>query len=197
MLRRLLLLVPVVCALTACATNRISPMVLGLAQDTKPGGSFFIEFAADGSVLGADAEIEASAIPPHLVAAANAKYPGGTVVGGEKEYGDGRLVWEVVKVIDGQAWEILLTPTGEIIGGEQALPRAAWPANVVQTALAATDGGDVTAVEKVWGPEAWGGEAYHVKVTKHGDSLRVGVNADGALVRVVRRVPGQVRVPWK
>ena len=200
----------IVLGLAACTTSRraarttyatrsqargIPAEVVALAAQTKPGGSFFIEFAADGTLLGADAEVTADTVPPALVAAANAKHPGGEVIGGEKEWAQGRIVWEVVKVIDGQTWEILVTTEGKVIGGGLALAPDAWPANVVEAAVAATDGGSVDAVEHVWGPEAWGGEYYHVKVTKDGDSLRVGVNQSGKVVRVVRRVPGQVRVP--
>jgi sulfur carrier protein ThiS len=94
-------------------------------------------------------------VPAALVKAANERYPGGEVIGGEKEWAGGRIVWEVVKTIDGQTWEILVSADGEVMGGEY----------------------------------------YHVKVMKNGDSLRVGVSEDGKVVRVVRRVPGQVRVP--
>lgn len=181
--------------LTACATPGIPAHVVDLARDTRPGGSFFIEFGADGSVLGADAEVEVARVPPALVAAANAQYPGGEVIGAEKEYAHGGVVWEVVKRIDGRTWELLLDEKGAIIGGEEALAQSAWPAAVVDSAVAAAGGGKVDAVERVWGPEAWGGEAYHVKIMKNGDSLRVGVDAKGAVVRVVRRIPGQVRVP--
>jgi len=190
--------------LVACVSARsarpaagggIPPQVVALAAETKPGGSFFIEFGPDGRLLGADAEVAIETVPPALVAAANAKHPGGEIVGGEKEWAGGRIVWEVVKVIDGQTWEILVSSDGQVIGGEQALASSAWPANVVEAATKATDGGSVDAVEHVWGPEAWGGEYYHVKVMKDGDSLRVGVDQSGKVVRVVRRVPGQVRVP--
>jgi hypothetical protein len=182
--------------LAGCAVSRIPSHVLSLAQETKPGGSFFIEFAPDGSVLGADAEVEVGRVPSRLVDIANAQYPGGEVVGAEKEYGDGKIVWEVVKRIDGRMWEILVTEDGRIIGGEEALGQP-WAADLVGAATQAAGGGTVEAVEKVWGPEAWGGEAYHVKVAKDGDSLRVGIDASGRVVRVVRRIPGQVRVPWR
>lgn len=179
---------------SACATG-IPSRVVDLARDTKPGGSFFIEFDAEGKVLGADAEVDVAQLPPALVAAANAAYPGGEVIGAEKEFSGGETVWEVVKRIDGRTWEILVDEEGAIIGGEEALARAAWPAKVVAAAEAATGGGTLVAVERVWGPEAWGGEAYHVKIELDGDSLRVGVSEAGAVVRVVRRIPGQVRVP--
>jgi len=195
LVRTLVALAPVVLLATACASGRIPAHVLSLAQETKPGGSFFIEFGADGSVIGADAEIAVDRLPPRMIEIANAKYPGGEVIGAEKEYGDGKIVWEVVKQIDGRMWEILVTEDGEIIGGEEALAQSNWPANVVSAATGAAGGGTVDAVEKVWGPEAWGAEAYHVKISKDGDSLRVGVSEAGQVVRVVRRVPGQVRVP--
>jgi hypothetical protein len=180
----------------ACASGGIPPHVLSLARETKPGGSFFIEFGPDGSVLGADAEVAIEKIPPRLVDLANARYPGGEVVGAEKEYGAGKLVWEVVKKIDGRMWEILVTEDGQIIGGEEALDDDTWPAGVVDAARGAVGGeGKIVAVEKVWGPEAWGGEAYHVKIDKDGDSLRVGVSEAAQVIRVVRRIPGQVRVP--
>lgn len=181
-------------ATAACATHKLPPEVLDLAGQTKPGGEFYIEFAPDGTVLGADAIVELDAVPPALRAAADSAFPGGRQVGAEREFGDGRLVWEVVKEIDGRLFEILLDADGTVVGGEEALAQAQWPANVVAAAQGEVPGGRIEAVEKVWGPEAHFGEAYHVKVAKDGDSLRVGVTADGRVVRTVRRIPGQVRI---
>ena len=195
-MRTLRTLVPLT-ALTllgACATG-LPRDVVDLARETKPGGSFFVEFDADGTVLGADAEVAVERLPPALVAAANAEFPGGEVIGAEKEWFDGRRVWEVVKRIDGRTWEIPVGDAGQILGGEETLAESAWPAGIRETALSAAGGGTVNAVERVWGPEAHAGESYHVKIERDGDSLRVGVAEDGRVVRVVRRISGQVRVP--
>jgi hypothetical protein len=82
-----------------------------------------------------------------------------------------------------------------VIGGEEALAEANWPQAVADGARAAVPDAKIEALEKVWGPEAHFGEAYHVKFVKNGDSLRVGVDEKGQVVRIVRRIPGQVRVP--
>ena len=183
-------------ASTGCSSPcHIPSDVIAVARQTKPGGQFFIEFDEGGSVVGADADIDVGAVPANIREIADREFPGGEQVAAEREYGDGEVMWEVVKKIDGRLFEILITDDGKVVGGEEALAEKDWPAAVADGARAAVPGANIEALEKVWGPEAHFGEAYHVKFMKDGDSLRVGVDEGGKVVRVVRRIPGQVRIP--
>lgn len=197
-MRKMTCLAVVAAALAAAGCSSLCHVpsdVMMVARQTKPGGQFFIEFDESGKVLGADAEIDVNAVPPNIRELADKAYPGGEQVAAEREYGDGKVMWEVVKKIDGRLFEILLTDDGTVVGGEEALAEKDWPAAVVEGARKAVPDADIEALERVWGPEAHFGEDYHVKFMKNGDSLRVGVSEKGDVVRIVRRIPGQVRVP--
>jgi hypothetical protein len=178
-----------------CVGGGIPRDVVNLARATKPGGNFYVEFDESGSVISADSEIAIEMVPFNCRAAADAAHPGGRVIGAEHEYAGGKLVWEVIKEIDGREFEILVSNEGAVIGGEEVLPTTLWPNAAVEAAKAAVPGGTVERVERVWGPESTGGEAFHIKMMKDGDSLRVGCGENGRVVRIVRRVNGQVRVP--
>ncbi len=188
-------LVVLAAACGACASRGVPREVADLARNTKPGGNFFLELDANGAVVAADSQVEIEVVPANCRAAADVAHPGGRVIGAEHEYAAGKLHWEVVKEIDGREFEILITNEGVVVGGEEVLPTSMWPAAAVEAAKAMVSGGTVERAERVWGPEAAAGEAFHIKMTKDGDSYRVGVSEGGVVVRVVRRVAGQTRVP--
>ncbi len=192
-MRALSLLLVVLCA--GCAGTRMSSDLMDLAQSTRPGGTFHIEFGADGRLVEAGAEVPLDTAPEACRAAADAAFPGGRQTGAERlRAGDGAM-WMIAKQVDGRPIEILVTDDGTVRGGEEVLARSAWPAAVVAAAEAAVPGATLERVERVWGAEARGAEAYHVKFDAGGDSVRVSLTADAAVVRVVRRLRAQVRVP--
>ncbi len=178
----------------ACAGPRISEDVLDVARATMPGGQFHIEFGPDGRVLEAGGEVPLEALPDKVRASLDAAHPGGHTTGAARLVVDGEPLWLVAKRIDGRDFEFLVRGDGKIQGGEESLARTFWPAAVLSAAHDAVPGAKLERVERVWGVEARDGESYHVKFVDRGESVRVGVTAEGQVVRVVRRMAGQVRV---
>lgn len=181
--------------LVGCAGNGISEEVLEVVRATRLGGEFHLEFDADGDLIEAGSTVELESVPQACRAAVDAAHPGGRQAGAERVFLDGHEGWMVAKEIDGRGLEILVRDDGKILGGEETLSPTAWPEAVVAAAKAALPGAALERVERVWGTEARGKEAYHVKFRDHGESLRVGLASDGKVLRVVRRLQGQVRVP--
>lgn len=179
----------------SCAGSGVSEEVLEIARATRPSGAFHIEFDSDGSVLAAGGAVALESVPAACRSAVDAAHPGGRQTGAERVYEDGSTSWMVAKEVDGRALEILVTDDGEVFGGEEVLAPSTWPPDVVSAAKAAVPGSTLERVERVWGTEARGDEAYHLKFNDHGESVRVGVSADAKVLRVVRRLAGQVRVP--
>lgn len=179
----------------ACAGPRISEDVLDVARATVPGGEFHIEFGPDGRVIEAGGEVPLDALPAKVRASLDASYPGGHTLSAARVVVDGQRLWSVAKRIDGRDFEFLVRADGKVLGGEESLARTFWPAAVLAAAHDAVPGAKLERVERVWGVEARDGEHYHVKFVDRGESVRVGVTAEGQVVRVVRRMAGQVRVP--
>lgn len=178
-----------------CAANGIPREVLAIARSTKPGGDFHIEVDSKGRVVEAGAAVALDSVPAACRAGADAAHPGGRQTGAERVWADGSVRWLVAKEIDGRALELLLRDDGTVFGGEEVLAQSAWPDAVVQAAKAAVPGATLERVEHVWGLEARGAETYHLKFRDRGESVRVGLSSDAKVLRVVRRLPGQVRVP--
>jgi hypothetical protein len=178
-----------------CASSRVSNDVLELARSTRPAGAFHIEFGDNGNMIEAGAERTLESVPAKFRDAAEAAFPGGRQVGAARALTTDGPIWLIAKEIDGRSLEILVGDDGVVRGGEEVLDESAWPAHVVAAAKAAVPGAKLERVERVWGAEAQGAEAYHVKFNASGDSLRVGLTNDGQVVRLVRRIGGQVRVP--
>lgn len=178
-----------------CAGPGMSDDALDIARSTMKGGEFHVEFDSDGELVEAGGAVPLESVPAACRAAVDKAHPGGRQTGAERMYLDGAGGWMVAKEIDGRALEILLRDDGEIFGGEEVLASTAWPAAVVEAAKAAVPGASLERVERVWGTEARGAEAYHMKFNDHGESVRVGVSAEAKVLRVVRRLASQVRVP--
>lgn len=183
-------------ALTAgCAGTRMSSDVMDVARSTKPAGLFHVEFGPDGRFVEAGAEVVIESVPTNCTAAADVAFPGGRVTGAERVRTPEGSVWMVAKEIDGRAIQVLVGDDGVVRGGEEMIAEVAWPAPVVAAGRAAVPQAVLKRVERVWGLEAEQGEAYHLKFDAGGDSIRVGVTAEAQVVRVVRRIDGQIRVP--
>lgn len=192
-MRSLSLTALVLCA--GCSATGISEDIVAIARSTMPAGEFHIEYDADGNVLAAAGSVALASVPAACRAAADAFRPGGRQTGAERAYVDGAQCWMVAKEIDGRAVELLVHDDGTVFGGEEVLAQSAWPSAVVEAAKAAVPGATLERVERVWGTEARGAEAYHLKLRDRGESVRVGVSSDAKVQRVVRRLAGQVRVP--
>lgn len=192
-MKNLFVLGVLVCA--GCASTHLPAGVMEIARSTAPAGRFHIEFDADGRVLEAAGQVGLDSVPSACRTAVDAAFPGGRQTGAERVHTAGAGVWMVAKEIDGRPYEILVRDDGTVFGGEESLAATAWPAAVVDAAKAAVPGATLDRVERVWGTEARGAEAYHVKLVDRGESVRVGVSAEAKVVRVVRRIEGQVRIP--
>jgi hypothetical protein len=175
---------------------RVPKSIAMLAQDTKPGGDLAFEIDESGKIIGMDAEVDPSTVPLVCREAADQHYPGGRVIGAEKEWNAGKLYWEIVKDINGQRFEILMKPDGSLAGHEEALRRNDVPADVIAVAKDAVPNGRVIVVERVTGPEAKMGEEFHVKMQVGAEVLRVGVGG-GKVVRIVRKIRADFRVPQR
>jgi len=97
--------------------------------------------------------------------------------------------------IDGTRYEILMNADGSLAGKETALRADAAPAAIVEAAKKAVGGGELVVCEEVSGPEAAYGESHHVKLRVQGEVLRVSVKSDGTVVRTMRKMKAEVRVP--
>lgn len=178
-----------------CASTQVSPDLLALARSTKPSGLFHVEFGPDGRFVEAGAEVAIETVPQNCRAAVDAAFPGGRQTGAERVSTTDGEIWMVAKEIDGRPIEILVAADGTMRGGEELIAESSWPANVVAAAKSAVPGATLERVERVWGNEAQAGEVYHAKFNAGGDSIRVGLTAEAQVVRVVRRLNGQVRLP--
>jgi hypothetical protein len=169
--------------------------VVDLARETMSGGGFVLELGQDGTLLGAEAEIPVFSIPEACAREADRRAPGGTLVYGGKVRISGDTVFRVVKEVDGRRVEMLLAPSGFLVGTRTALRPEDVPADVVESARRAADGGDLVVVEKVTGCEARGLPAFEVSLRVDDEILRVGVREDRSVVGVVRRVGTELAVP--
>ncbi len=165
------------------------------AQDTRLGGEFVVEMDASGGVVATCAEIPVASVPFACIQGADKARPGGIAVSASRLTTGGKTYIMVVKQSGDHRVEIMMNADGSVAGMENPLAPAEWPANVVAAASKAVPGGQVVAVEKVSGPEAAAGEEFHVKVLVDGERLRVGLTKDAKVVRVVRKIRAEVRVP--
>ena len=166
-----------------------------LLRETSMGGECVIELGADGGVVALEAGVPLTAVPQVCRDAADKHVPGGKQTGAEKEWAGGKSYWEVIKEVDGVRYEILMNADGSLAGKESSLPADKAPAAVVEAAKKAVGGGELVVCEEVTGPEAAYGEAYHVKLRVQGEVLRVSVKTDGTVVRTMRKMKAEVRVP--
>ncbi len=146
-----------------CAETRMSGEVLDIARTTTTAGAFHIEFDSDGRLVEAAGEVPLDAVPAACRAAADAAFPGGRQTGAERAYIDDATAWMVAKDMGGRPVEVIVRDDATVYGGEEVLAEAAWPAAVVEAAKAAVPGATLERVERVWGVEPRGGEAYHLK----------------------------------
>jgi hypothetical protein len=105
-------------------------------------------------------------VPPAVVAAMNAMHGGKTMDGGEKEWVDGQLFWELTaKDAQGLKYEVMFTPDGQVHEQENQIAQTAVP-GPVQTSIGNQYGtGTVTSWEVIL--DAGGAVVeYHVKLVE-------------------------------
>jgi hypothetical protein len=169
--------------------------VVTIAQTNRNGGEFVLEMMANGEILACEAAISPSDVPAVCREAADRAAPGGEVVGAEREWAGGVWYWEIIKQIGGRRIELLMNDAGTVVGREDSLQSGEYPAIVLDAALKAVGNGELVVVERVTGPEAMTGENYHVKIRTGDEVQRVSVREDGSIVRVMRKMKAEVRVP--
>jgi hypothetical protein len=177
------------------ARSGTSKESVDLLRDTEMGGDCVIEMDGDGGIVALEASVPLSALPQVCRDAADKHVSGGKATGAEKEWAGGKMYWEVIKDVDGVRYEILMNPDGSLAGKETALAASAAPAAVVEAAKKAVGGGELVVCEEVTGPEAAYGEDYHVKLRMQGEVLRVSVKKDGTVVRTMRKMKAEIRIP--
>jgi hypothetical protein len=183
-------------AATGCVWTgtHVSKDLVELSRETRPGGAFVIEVAADGSVVDADTEIEIARVPVAIMEAADKEVPG-LAVSAEKEIALGKHYWEVEKKVAGRSIQIMIDDDGKVVGKETELAPDAWPEKIVAAANQAVPTGRITTVELVTGPEALGATEYHVKKDLGNEILRISVLPDGTVSRYVRKIRGEFKPP--
>ncbi|MCK6480635.1 MAG: hypothetical protein HUU06_10760 [Planctomycetaceae bacterium] len=185
-----------VLAAAGCASSGMSTAAaVDRSRETRPGGEFVVELSADGKVLGTASEIPLASVPAACIEGADRAAPGGVATSASKLVVGGKSYFMVVKAFRDRRVELMMNPDGTVAGKEDPLSPSEWPENVVAAARKAVPGGEIVAVEKVSGPEAMAGEAFHAKVRLDGELLRVSVSAKGDVVKVVRKMRAEVRVP--
>jgi hypothetical protein len=177
------------------ARGGTSKETVDLLRETETGNECVIEMDGDGGVIAVEAGVPLTAVPQVCRDAADKNVPGGKATGAEKEWAGGKIYWEVIKDVDGVRYEILMNPDGSLAGKETALAAGAAPAAVVEAAKKAAGGGELVVCEEVTGPEAAYGENYHVKLRVQGEVVRVSVKKDGTVVRTMRKMKAEIRVP--
>lgn len=190
--------VTAVLTLAGCAGlggRRVPSDVVSIGQMNRSGGEFVLELAADGEILACEAAIPPSDVPANCRESADRAAPGGEVVGAEREWAGGVWYWEIVKQVNGRRIELLMDDTGAVVGREDSLAAGEYPAIVLEAAQKAVGQGELVVVERVTGPEAMTGENYHVKIRTGDEVQRVSVREDGSIVRVMRKMKAEVRVP--
>jgi len=172
---------------------RVSKDLVDLARETRTGGEFVMEVDEKGKIINADAQVDVSRVPKHLVEAAERELPG-PVVSAEHEIAEGKHYWEVEKKVQGRSIFLMLSDDGKVVGREDELAQSAWPKNVVDAVNKAVPG-PIKTIELVTGPEALGGTEYHVKKDVGGEILRISVLKDGTVTRYVRKIRGEFKPP--
>lgn len=185
--------------LAACAGmgHGMSKSLVELAQETRMGGEFVLEVEQNGSVVGAEAEISPSDVPQACRDAAQTHAPGGQVTGAEKEVVKGKTYYELRLMVRGRRVEVMMKPDGTQVGREEELAPSDVPAGIVDAARSAVPDGTLVVVERVSGPEALVGESFHVKLRVHDEIQRVSVTQDGKVVKILRKIKAEVKVPRK
>jgi hypothetical protein len=182
--------------MAGCASQKIPADVVSVAREVRDGGVFVLEMADDGTVYAAEAEIPLDSVPLVCRDAAKRLEPNGEFVGAERELAGGRWYYEVIVRTAGRRIELLMNPDGSLAGREDALTTDEIPAGIADAGIRAAGGGELIVVERVTGPEAQTGESFHVKVRgAAGEVRRVSVREDGSVVRVMRKMLAEVRVP--
>ena len=180
-----------------CAPVCVPAVITAFARDTKPGGEFAMEVDACGRLWRLEAEVDASALPPACLAAAEAAVPGGKVTATRKDWIQGVTYFEVEKEVDGRRHEVLMLPDGRVVGSEDVLAADKVPPGVLAAAAQAVPGGEVAVVEAIRGPEALGGTEHHVKTKVNGEVQRVSVLPGGQVGRIVRKIHAEVKLPGR
>lgn len=178
--------------LAACAARAVSPWNLA-----DGGRAEKIEMALGPAAQPLEVEyhLPAEAVPPAVHAAMEARHPGGTVLGAEKEVSGGRLYWELAKEIEGYKVEAMFRPDGTLYEEEIEIPEAQVPAAVRDATRAAWPDGRVKAWEVI--RDARGAIVeYHVKLDSSGRAVKA-IVAPGGTVRGARyEVPAEIEVPF-
>lgn len=155
-----------------------------------------IETAVESS--GRHIEIEyhtaPDAVPQAVRDAMEAKHPGGTYIGAEKESSGGSTYYELAKEIGGFEVEAMFRPDGTLHEEEIQIPVSDVPQAVQDAIQAAWPGRQVTAWEMIRNGSGTI-TAYHVKLKDGDKAVKAIVSTGGTVNRAYYEIPAEIEVP--
>lgn len=136
---------------------------------------------------------EAGALPPKVLEAAKARFPGATIRHYETElYADRGRVYEVEVDDAGKPCELAATPEGAEVYVECEVDPASLAAELQAAIEKEAPGGKVLEAETKKGPDV---DEVTVEVEVGGRELYLRMKPDGTLIQKLRRIPAIVEVP--
>jgi hypothetical protein len=160
-----------------------------------PGGEFALEITSDGGVGRLESQVALADVPKVCLDASEKHAGGGTPTRGDKQWIAGETYWQVTRDVGGLRHETVMKPDGTVVGSEVVTKPEACAKGILEASEKAAPGSELVVVERITGPEALGGAEWHVKRKLNGEVLRISVRDDGSVGRVVRKVPGETKIP--
>ncbi|MFV8754478.1 PepSY domain-containing protein [Nannocystaceae bacterium ST9] len=136
---------------------------------------------------------KADALPKPVLEAAEARFPGATVLHYETElYADRGRVYEVEVDDAGKHCELAATPEGAEVYVECEVDPTSLSAEIRAAIEKTAPGGTILEAETKRGPEI---DEVTVEVQQAEGELYLRMRPDGSILQVLRRVPGFIEVP--
>lgn len=163
-----------------------------LYDQASPDGMIEIELQRNGRIEEMEADIDVSALPANVLAAARKASQGATITGAEIELQQGGDFYEVKLHYEGRDWELVIDGKGNVIETEKELDQSEAPGAVIQAAAEAIPGSALKSVEVI---ESADMTEYHVKRLRDGASYKVVLAPDGTVKRAVREARAEIEIP--
>jgi hypothetical protein len=179
---------------TATDGEKLPAIVIQMFDAAAPNGKLEIEANRDGTIIEIEAGIAIEDVPQKVRDQAEKDLPGGKITGAEIEDVSGRRAYEIQKIVDGLAYEVVYDETGKLLEKEAEIRKEDAPKPVIDAAMGVISGSAFKSVETITKGEE---TLYHVKTTKDGASYKIVLKADGTILRKVREAPAEIELPLK
>lgn len=184
--------------LAACAASgdgQAPAALVELYDQLASDGSMELELSRDGTFLELEAEVPVEDVPPFVREAAEARFPGITLTGAEREVQGGEWTWEVKFVHDGRAMELVVDGDGNVLETERELRPSEAPVAVLSASETVVPNSRFVSVESVESVDSAEGTVYHVKRDREGARYKVVLDESGAVLRAVREARAEIEIP--